>query len=133
MHPLIHAWGRDRMSPEDRQKYSLTAFVMLAGSLPEKFKKQPYQFRRVLVTHLRANIMHSVMVKKGMGDRYFDDAHEKLGKMLSEQGYDCEAKNFQIQVLNERSRIHGEEHPDTISAMTHLASTYKSLGTSVTH
>ena len=56
MHPLIHAWGRDRMSPEDRQKYCLMAYVMLACSLPKYFNKQPYQFRRILVTHLRANI-----------------------------------------------------------------------------
>ena len=37
MHPLIHAWGRDRMSSEDGQKYCLMAYGMLACSLPEDF------------------------------------------------------------------------------------------------
>ena len=78
MHPLIHAWGRDRMSSEDRQKYCLMAYGMLACSLPEDFNEQPYQYRRILVTHLRVNIQHSVMTKKEMVDKYFDDAHEKL-------------------------------------------------------
>ena len=128
IHPLIHAWGRDRMSSGDRQKYCLMAYIMLAGSLPEKFNKQPYQFRRVLVTHLRANMMHSIMAKKAMDDRYFDDAHKKFGRMLSEQGYDSEAEKFQIQALDARSRNCGEEHPGTISAMGDLANTYHNLG-----
>ena len=114
MHPLIHAWGRDRMSSEDRQKYCLMAYGILAGSLPEDFNVQPYQFRRILVTHLRANLQHSVMTRKEMIDKYFDDAHQKFGRMLREQGYDHEAEKFQIQVLNARNRTLGEDHQETI-------------------
>ena len=128
MHPLIHAWGRDRMSSEDRQKYCLMAYGMLACSLPEDFDEQPYQFRRILVTHLRANLQHSVMTKKEMVDKYFDDAHEKVGRLLTEQGYDSEAEKFQILVLDATSRTCGEEHPDTIRVMGNLASTYQNLG-----
>ena len=128
MHPLIHAWGRDRMSSEDRQKYCLMAYGILACSLPEDFNEQPYQFRRILVTHLRANIQHCVMAKKEMVDNYFDDAHEKFGRMLNEQGYASDAEKFQILVLDIRSRTLGEEHLDTIRAMGDLASTYWSLG-----
>ena len=128
MHPLIHAWGRDRMSSEDRQKYCLMAYGMLACSLPEDFDEQPYQFRRILVTHLRANLQHSIIMKKKMVDKYFDDAHEKFGRMLKEQGYHSEAEKFQILMLDARNRILAEEHPDTIRAMGDLASTYRSLG-----
>jgi hypothetical protein len=128
MHPLIHAWGRDKMSLEDRQKYCLMAYVTLACSLPENFDEQSYQFRRILVTHLRANTQHSVMAKKEMVERYLDDAHEKFGRLLMEQGYYSEAEKFQIQLLDARSRTLGEEHPATISAMSSIAITYKSLG-----
>jgi len=128
MHPLIHAWGRDRMSSEDRQKYCLMAYGLLACSLPEDFDEQLYQFRRILVTHLRGNIQHSVMAKKEMVDNYFDDAHEKFGRMLSEQGYTGEAEKFEILVLDVRSRTLGEKHQDTIRAMVNLANTYWSLG-----
>ena len=128
VHPLIHVWGRDRMSSQDRHKYSLMAYGMLACSLSEYFNKQPYQFRRTLVTHLRANQQHSVLAKKTMVERYFDDAHVKYGRLLKEQGYNSEAGMFQIQVLDARSRTLGEEHPGTISAMGELASTYESLG-----
>ena len=82
------------MSSEDRQRYSSMAYVMLAGFLPEDFDKQPYQLRRILVTHLRANIMHSVMAKKEMVYKYFDDAHKKFGRLLREQGFDSEAEKL---------------------------------------
>ena len=128
VHPLIHTWGRDRMSLEERQKFSLMAYVILAGCLPENFDEQPYLFRRTLVAHLRANMQHSVMARKEIVDRYFDDAHEKFGRLLSEQGYDSEAVMFQIQVVDMRNRLLGEEHPKTINAMNNLANTYASLG-----
>ena len=128
VHPLIHTWGRDRMSSEDKQKYSLIAYGMLAGCLLADFDKQSYQLRRTLVTHLRANIQHSIMSKKKVVERYFDDAHEKFGRLLGEQGFYSEAIEFQIQVLDQRSRTLGEEHPGTISAMSRLVGTYENLG-----
>ena len=128
VHPLIHAWGRDRMSSGDRQKYCLMAYVMLACSLTENLRGQSYAFRRVLVTHVRANMQHGIMEKREIVNKYFDDAHEKFGGMLYEQGYASDAEKLQIQVLHERSRTIGEEHPDTMHAMSYLALTYGSLG-----
>jgi tetratricopeptide (TPR) repeat protein len=46
--------------------------------------------------------------------------YESLGKY-------ADAEKLQIQVLDMRSRLLGEEHPDTISAMNNLANTYESL------
>ena len=68
------------------------------------------------------------MTEKEMVDKYFDDAHEKFGSMLREQGYESEAEKLQIQVLDARSRILGEEDPVTIRALSDIASTYESLG-----
>ena len=113
------------MSPEDRQKYCLKAYIMLACSLSGDFNEQPYYFRRILVTHLRANIIH--MENMEMVDSYFDDAHEKFGRLLGEQGYNSEAEKFQNQVLHARSKTLGEEHPRTILAMSNLGVTYQGL------
>ena len=127
VHPLIHAWGRDRMSVEDRNKYCLMAYIILACSLRKYFDKQPYGFRRVLVTHVRANMQHSAITMKNMVNMYFDDAHEKFGNMLREQGYSREAESLDIEVLASRNRILGEEHPETIQAMESLAMTCEKL------
>ena len=96
VHPLIHAVGRDRMSTEDKQRYSLMAYGMLAGCLLADFDEQPYQFRRILVTHLRANTQHSVMAKKGIVERYFDDAHENLGDCCGNRGIMVRQRSFKF-------------------------------------
>ena len=119
MHPLVNAWGRDRMSVDEKQKRSFMAFATLSASLSHN-KSQSYGFRRALVTHVRKNIQYS--------HSYFDDAYEKFGWLLHEQGYSSEAEKLQIQVLNARTNILGEEHEDTLSAKANLAYTYSDLG-----
>jgi len=119
MHPLVNAWGRERMSVDEKPKCSLIAFATLSASL-KNHESQSYGFRRTLVTHVRKNIQYS--------NNYFDDAYEKFGWLLSEQGYSSEAEKLEIQVLNARNKTLGEEHPDTISAKENLASTYSGLG-----
>jgi len=104
---------------DEKQKCSLMAFAILSASLGNN-KSQSYGFRRMLVTHARKNIQYS--------NNYFDDAYEKFGQLLSEQGYSSEAEKQKIQVLQARNKILGEEHPDTIQAMGNLASTYSNLG-----
>ena len=119
MHPLVNAWGRDRMSLDEKQKCSLTAFAILSASLAKDIS-QSYGFRRMLVTHVRKNIQYS--------NNYFDDSYEKFGFLLSEQGYSSEAEKLKIQVWDARNKLLGEEHPDTILAMGNLAFTYCHLG-----
>ena len=127
MHPLVHAWGRDRMVLSRRQECSLMAYVTLSCSLIDD-RSQPYGFCRALVTHVRANMQQSITDKHQKNDNYFDDSHEKFGWLLQEQGYSSEAKELQVQVLNARKRVLGLEHPDTIRAMANLATMYGSLG-----
>ena len=78
IHPLIHAWGRDRMTLEDKKKHCLMAYAMLACSLKKDFKKQP-KIKRILVIHLRANMHHGAVAKKEKTNDYFDNAYEKFG------------------------------------------------------
>ena len=128
VHPLIHAWGRDRMSLAEKKKYGTMAYAVLLGSLHQNFKMQPYAFRRVLVTHIRANIQYSKAASQGDGDSYFDDGHSRFSMLLFEQGYSIEAQNLAIQVVEMRNKTLGEEHEDTISAMANLSVIYEAVG-----
>jgi tetratricopeptide (TPR) repeat protein len=127
MHPLVHAWGRDRMTLNERKKCCLMAYITLSCSL-RKDESQPYGFQRVLVTHLRANMEYSRSGNNQNIISYLDDACAKFGDLLRKQGYTKEAKILQIKVLDTRKRILGVEHPDTIKAMASLASTNRKLG-----
>jgi len=127
LHPLVHAWGRDRLTLNERKKYCLMAYVTLSSSL-RKYESQPYEFQRVLVTHVRAAIEHSESESGHNLVGYLDDAYVKFGDLLWKQGYPKEAETLQIKVLDTRKRILGEKHPDTIYAMENLAKTFGSLG-----
>ena len=127
MHPLVHAWGRDRMCLNERKQCLLMAYVTLSCSLRWD-EGQPYGFQRALVPHIRENMEHSRSDNNKDDVIYFDDAYDKFGVLLKEQGYSKEAEVLQIKVLDTRKRILGVEHPDTISAMAKLATTYQYLG-----
>ena len=127
MHPLVHAWGRDRLTLNERKKCCLMAYVTLSSSLRED-KSQPYGFQRVMVTHIRANMEYSRSESNQKGISYLDDAYSKFGDLLRKQGYTKEAEILQIKVLETRYRILGVKHLDTIRAMASLASTNRDLG-----
>ena len=127
MHPLVHTWGRDRLTLNERKKCCLTAYVMLSCSL--RFDAgQPYEFQRTLVTHVRASMEYIKAEVDQNIVSYMDDAYEKFGMLLSEQGYSKEAETLQIKVLDERNKTLGMEHPNTLDAIGSLAETYHSLG-----
>ena len=127
MHPLVHAWGRDRLTLNEREKCCLMAYVTLSCSLVWD-GSQPYIFHRVLVTHVRANMEYSRSGSNQNIPGYLDDAYEKFGDLLREQGYTKEAEVLQIKVLDIRNEILRVEHPETIRAMASLASTNQHLG-----
>ncbi|KIJ97496.1 hypothetical protein K443DRAFT_105574 [Laccaria amethystina LaAM-08-1] len=127
MHPLVHAWGRDRMTSDMRERCCLMAYVTLSCSLRWN-GSQPYKFQRVLVTHVRANMEYSRSESNQNIIGYLDDAYDKFGELLQKQGYAKEAEILQIKVLDARSEIFGEDHLDTIRAMASLASTNQDLG-----
>jgi D-Tyr-tRNAtyr deacylase len=127
MHPLVHSWGRDRLTLDERKKCCLMAYVTLSCSLRWD-ADQPYGFQRILVTHVRANMEYF----KAEGNQnivsYMDDAYANFGRLLREQGYSKEAETLEIKVLNERNKILGVDHPETINALENLAATYCNLG-----
>jgi len=123
MHPLVHAWGKDRMTLNERQKCSLMACAIMSCSLKGD-ESQSYRFRRALVTHVRENMKQNIMEQLQITDYYFDDAYEKFGWLLRDQRYFSEAEILEMKVLKACKRNLGEEHPDTLRAMANIGATY---------
>ena len=127
MHPLVYAWGRDRLTLNERKKCCVMVYVMLSCSLRWN-ANQPYGFQRTLVTHVRANMEYFKSEGNQKVINYMDDAYEKFGRLLREQGYSKEAETLEMKVLDTRDKIFGVEHPQTMNAMASLAATYQNLG-----
>jgi tetratricopeptide (TPR) repeat protein len=127
MHPLVHTWGRDRLTLNKRTNCCLMAYVTLACSLRWD-TSQPYGFRRVLVTHVRENMEYFKSEGSQNVVSYMDDAFAKFGGLLQEQGYFKEGETLLNEVLDRRKKFLGVEHLDTIMAMANLAAAYRDLG-----
>jgi len=127
MHPLVHTWGRDRLTLNERKKCCLMAYITLSCALRWD-AGQLYGFWRTLVIHVIANMECFKSEDNQNIISYMDDAYLKFGWLLREQGYFMEAENLENEVLDTRNRILGVEHPETIRAMANLGATYHSLG-----
>jgi hypothetical protein len=52
IHPLVHAWARDRLSCSDEEVIWTVTVSTIAVSIPSTFQTEDYRFRRSLVPHL---------------------------------------------------------------------------------
>ena len=115
------------MTLNEKKKCCQRAYVTLSCSL-RWYEIQPYEFKRALVTHMRANMEHSRSESNKRMINYLDDASERFLLLFWEQGYLKEAEILGVQVLDTRKKILGVEHPDIIRAMGNLVTTYQHLG-----
>src|SRR3984957_14684730 len=126
VHPLVHAWSRDRMAPEEQKFRCSSARGLLSQSITFKMASEDYTFRRTLLTHIKANCQHGTEV--GIGNNYDGYEYTKFALVQYEAGYWKEAEELEVQVMETRKRILGTAHPDTLTSMNNLASTYRKQG-----
>ena len=126
MHPLVHSWSRDSMAREEQQAGSFFAHGLLSSSITFVFANEDYAFRRILVPHIKAVDRHDAELGTPMA--YNDERYTNYGLVFHEAGYWKEAEQLRVQVSETRKRVLGEEHPDTLTSMAHLALTYLDQG-----
>ena len=126
MHPLVHSWSRDSMSHEQQQAGSFFAHGLLSSSITFVFASEDYAFRQTLVPHIKAVNRHDALLGTPMA--YNDEQYTNYTLVFYEAGYWKEAEQLQIQVLETRKRVLGEEHPDMLTSMANLVSTYRNQG-----
>jgi tetratricopeptide (TPR) repeat protein len=124
MHPLVHFWCQDRMSPEERQCRCISANMLLSLSITFQFADEDYVFRRTLIPHINAN----QDPRAGNIIPYDDRQYDGFGLALSENGFWKEAENLQVKVMNTRREVLGAEHPDTLNSMTTFAAICRNQG-----
>lgn len=130
MHPLVHAWARDRLGASEQERFwTLTASTM-ATSMSLGSWTSDFQFRRSLIPHIDVCL------------RFFDDGifHlreigedcptmvEKFANSYSENGRTREALQLIERLVDMRKRVLGEAHPDTLGSVHHLAVRYSEVG-----
>ncbi|KAN0067442.1 hypothetical protein V8E54_014532 [Elaphomyces granulatus] len=130
MHPLVHAWARDRLSGDPRQHYQTAASYTLSSAISWTFRASDYKFRRMLVPHIDSCLGSRQCSSSIL--RYSDENQLQMAASFSlafsENGRLRDGMELREKILEARQRTLGSEHPDTLHAMGGLAASYSDLG-----
>ena len=135
MHPMVHFWARDRLSPDDQKVWSEIATDTLALSIPArvegkaKIVRSNQNYRRSLLPHIDS-CLHGEHTKPLIGHIVTTGQVTKAIKfatVYSEGGRWKEASELQEQVVKAWAMRLGPEHLETIKAMADLAQIYWNL------
>ena len=126
VHPLVHYWSRERMSKYEQQKLCEMGSTILSCAIPWRFETQNYRLRRIIFPHIKANKLYEKQI--GLFEQYYDDKWDKFALVLRENGDLSNAEQLQVKVMEMRKKLLGAEHPDTITSIANIASTYWKQG-----
>jgi tetratricopeptide (TPR) repeat protein len=128
MHKLVHAWGHDRLCEEEQHDFSSMVLQLLAEAISNCGKEPQDKLR--LVPHLMANFATVVNASYGQTSStgITLDNLEKTGTFVSSVGKWSEAYTIQKFLVDKSGELLGEEHSDTLSAMSNLAITLGDQG-----
>ena len=129
MHPMVHFWARERLSKHDQSTWSEIALTTLANSITPELEPSSQPYRRSLVPHIDACLQY----QRSQGASEAKDENRRIHKTIkfaaiySECGQWTKASELQESVLAFQRRSLGEEHPETLRAMSALAWSYWNL------
>ena len=131
MHKLVHAWNHDRLQQKNRQDikhFCLAALQLLYKAVLNCIDLPEAKLR--LMPHLRENFnsIRRLQTETESECIRLLDKLEYIGGFTAEIGSWHEAAAIKREVLEKRQRILGDEHLDTIKAMSNLANTLRDQG-----
>jgi hypothetical protein len=125
MHSLVQ-W-RAGMGMDQGEYWRLYLAFMAAVCVNVEKMADMVLFRRYVVVHLPPN-ERLLNGTSGVEEEGLWWIWSRVGQVLWKEGRWKEAGELDVQVVEARRRVLGEEHPDTITAMANLAYTKRDLG-----
>lgn len=128
LHPVIHAWARERLDGPDQRRWLDCAMSVLALSISPRLEASGRRFRQLLIPHMESCLKSL----RQHCPRYPDaiehaNVIEKFAWVYAENGLWEAARNLQIKVIEFRKKHSGRWHASTINAKKHLGSIYWNL------
>jgi tetratricopeptide (TPR) repeat protein len=125
LHRLVHQALRKRLQMQGQlEEWIQRTIIQLLRVFPNDDHSNRSKWRRLL-PHVQYALLHSLPN---------DDDEERLwlaskcAAALSSDGRYDDAEELQEQVMQTRKRVLSDEHPDTLTSMANLASTYWNQG-----
>src|SRR6266550_5522387 len=122
MHSLVNAWNRGCVPKLEVENDYYRARALLSCSIVLDWNIDNYEFCRLLAPHIRSNCLHGLELK--LNSKYYDDEYERFALVFDHIGSWDEEENLLHIIVHERTTKLGSDHPDTLTSMENLASTY---------
>jgi tetratricopeptide (TPR) repeat protein len=128
MHKLVHAWGYERLNQGQQIAFGLAALLLLRQVVSNPKPDPAYKMR--LVPHLMANfaILSGIYNRIDYEDAALLGILDDISGFLHSTGHWTEELAIRKFCWNKLTKLRGEEHPDTIWAMSDLANLFGNLG-----
>ena len=126
MHRLVHTWARSRL-PEGRvADFYHRARALLTCSVILDYDTDNYEYCKLLAPHIRSSSLHASKLE--LESTYYDDEYDRFSVAFHHVGDWNEREKLLLITVKERKTRLGDHHPNTLSSISDLASTYNSQG-----
>ena len=125
-HPLVNSWNRERIAETEINRQISMTKAMLACSVDLNYEIDNYKFCGLLAPHIRIMFCHAAQLN--LGDVHHIDECDRFALVFHHVGNWNEEEKLVIQIIKMREEKLGIHHPDTLTSMAQLASTYWNQG-----
>jgi tetratricopeptide (TPR) repeat protein len=122
MHPVVHAWARDRVSRELQKRWRDIVTTMLSASIPNMLEASGRRYRRHLLPHIEY-CLNDFLFEVGGGADPDGTCLLKFASVYAECGRWKQAQTLQRNVVRLRARLYGATDTRCLTAMRDLGHT----------
>jgi tetratricopeptide (TPR) repeat protein len=122
MHPVVHAWARERLSINLQRRWRGIVTNMLSASINTMLEASGRPYRRTLLPHIECCLKDPVFELGGKADPNGACAL-KFASVYAECGLWKQAQKLQRDVVRLRTRLYGAAHVECLMAMRDLGRT----------
>jgi tetratricopeptide (TPR) repeat protein len=124
MHPVVHAWARDRLRPDEQRHWLAAAAATLANSITPELECSGRAYRRSLIPHVDSCLQGKNAELLGYHKDNVQASNAiKFASLYAENGHWVIARGIQRKVLQLWKESLGPDHPETLRIMAALGQT----------
>lgn len=127
-HPVVHEWARERLAPEEQNKWLTYATAILARCISSSLEPSGQKFRRLLLPHIDSCLRALQSRHSSLPDTAKRAIEiERFASVYAENGLWKQARALQERVVDFRVKVLGRRHGETTRAQRSLGLTLWNL------
>lgn len=128
LHPVVHAWTRARLRPDEQKRWVTFTASVLADCITPSLEASGRHFRKLLLPHIDSCLQALESLFPSLPTTLEQAAQiSRFALVYAENGLWKRARDLQHQVVDLRTKRLGRRHEDTMTAQSSLGYIYWNL------